>query len=180
MKILISSFFFIKSNTWKKKKLRMKKQQNAEEQDTTKMHADAGVAARTLLAAAGSYAGALAKLKILAGDCEMDKADQDTGNKEAEKLIKKYEEQQMNVRNNREYDAITKEIELQQLDIEILEKKTNVSLSFFFIIFDNLGSITPCFITFIFLNIFNFLIKFFFSSSEFTIIKFEKLKIYLW
>lgn len=29
----------------------------------------------------------------------------------------------MNVRNNREYDAISKEIELQQLEIQILEKK---------------------------------------------------------
>jgi uncharacterized protein len=45
------------------------------------------------------------------------------GIKEAEKLIKKYEEQQLNVRNNREYDAITKEIELQNLEIQILEKK---------------------------------------------------------
>lgn len=43
--------------------------------------------------------------------------------KDAEKLIKKYEEQQMNVRNNREYDAITKEVELQQLEIQILEKR---------------------------------------------------------
>ncbi len=43
--------------------------------------------------------------------------------KDSEKLIKKYEEQQMNVRNNREYDAITKEMELQQLDIQILEKR---------------------------------------------------------
>jgi hypothetical protein len=46
-----------------------------------------------------------------------------TAIKDAEKLIKKYEEQQMNVRNNREYDAITKEIELQQLEIQILEKR---------------------------------------------------------
>lgn len=46
-----------------------------------------------------------------------------TGIKDAEKLIKKYEEQQMNVRNNREYDAITKEMELQQLEIQILEKR---------------------------------------------------------
>lgn len=46
-----------------------------------------------------------------------------TGIKDAEKLIQKYEEQQMNVRNNREYDAITKEIELQQLEIQILEKR---------------------------------------------------------
>ncbi len=43
--------------------------------------------------------------------------------KDAEKLIKKYEEQQMNVRNNREYDAISKEMELQQLEIQILEKR---------------------------------------------------------
>ena len=34
-----------------------------------------------------------------------------------------YNEQQMNVRNNREYDAITKEVELQQLEIQILEKR---------------------------------------------------------
>ncbi len=44
--------------------------------------------------------------------------------KESEALIKKYEEQQMNVRNNREYDAITKEVELQQLEIQISEKRT--------------------------------------------------------
>lgn len=42
---------------------------------------------------------------------------------EAEKLIKKYGEQQMNVRNNREYDAITKENELQTLEIQICEKR---------------------------------------------------------
>ncbi len=47
--------------------------------------------------------------------------------KDAEKLIKKYEEQQMNVRNNREYDAITKEMELQQLEIQILEKRIKES-----------------------------------------------------
>lgn len=42
---------------------------------------------------------------------------------EANKLIKKYEEQQLNVRNNREYDAITKETELQTLEIQICEKR---------------------------------------------------------
>jgi predicted nucleic acid-binding Zn-ribbon protein len=46
------------------------------------------------------------------------------GVKEAEKLIKKYTEQQKNVRNNREFDAITKEIELQELEIQICEKKS--------------------------------------------------------
>ncbi len=45
------------------------------------------------------------------------------GIKEAEKLIQKYNDQQKNVRNNREYDAITKEIELQELEIQILEKR---------------------------------------------------------
>jgi predicted nucleic acid-binding Zn-ribbon protein len=34
--------------------------------------------------------------------------------KDAEQLIKKYEEQQLQVRNNREYDALTKEIEAQK------------------------------------------------------------------
>jgi uncharacterized protein len=45
------------------------------------------------------------------------------GIKEAEKLIKKYSEQQKNVRNNREFDAITKEVELQELEIQLCEKK---------------------------------------------------------
>lgn len=45
------------------------------------------------------------------------------GIKDAEKLIKKYGEQQMNVRNNREHDAITKEVELQQLEVQIIEKR---------------------------------------------------------
>ncbi len=43
--------------------------------------------------------------------------------KDAEKLISRYKDQQMNVRNNREYDAITKEMELQTLEIELAEKK---------------------------------------------------------
>ncbi|MDI9864770.1 MULTISPECIES: zinc ribbon domain-containing protein [Bacteroidota] len=43
--------------------------------------------------------------------------------KESEKLVNKYKDQQMNVRNNREYDAISKEIELQQLEIELADKR---------------------------------------------------------
>lgn len=38
-------------------------------------------------------------------------------------LIKKYEEQQNNVRNNREYDSLSKEIEFQTLEIELSNKK---------------------------------------------------------
>lgn len=42
---------------------------------------------------------------------------------ECNELIKKYGEQQQNVRNNREYDSLTKEIEFQTLEIELCEKK---------------------------------------------------------
>lgn len=42
--------------------------------------------------------------------------------KEAGLLIKKYEAQQMNVRNNREFDSLSKEIEFQKLEIELCEK----------------------------------------------------------
>lgn len=45
------------------------------------------------------------------------------GIKEAEKLVKKYNDQQKNVKNNREFDAITKEIELQELEMQICEKR---------------------------------------------------------
>ncbi|MFO7755181.1 MAG: C4-type zinc ribbon domain-containing protein [Bacteroidales bacterium] len=42
---------------------------------------------------------------------------------DAQNLIKKYEEQQNNVRNNREYDSLSKEIEYQALEIELCNKK---------------------------------------------------------
>jgi predicted nucleic acid-binding Zn-ribbon protein len=43
--------------------------------------------------------------------------------KDASALIKKYETQQGKVRNNREYDSITKEIEFQNLEIQLAEKR---------------------------------------------------------
>ena len=43
--------------------------------------------------------------------------------KECLTLIKRYEEQQQNVRNNREYDSLTKEIEYQNLEIQLAEKR---------------------------------------------------------
>ncbi|WP_448519062.1 zinc ribbon domain-containing protein [Rhodoflexus sp.] len=43
--------------------------------------------------------------------------------KDAEKLIEKYQAQQENVRNDREFAAISKEIELQELEIQIFQKK---------------------------------------------------------
>ncbi len=42
---------------------------------------------------------------------------------EAKMKIAKYTEQQNNVRNNREFDALTKEIEYQELEIELAEKR---------------------------------------------------------
>ncbi len=43
--------------------------------------------------------------------------------KESQALIKKYTEQQNNVRNNREFDSLSKEIEYQTLEIELSEKR---------------------------------------------------------
>ncbi len=43
---------------------------------------------------------------------------------EAQDLIKKYQQQQENVRNNREYDALSKEIEYQQLEIDLCKKRS--------------------------------------------------------
>ena len=41
---------------------------------------------------------------------------------EAKLLIKKYAEQQKNVRNNREYNSLSKEIEFQELEMQLAEK----------------------------------------------------------
>ena len=41
---------------------------------------------------------------------------------EAKALIKKYSEQQKNVRNNREFNSLTKEVEYQELEIQLAEK----------------------------------------------------------
>ncbi len=43
--------------------------------------------------------------------------------KESTEKIARYETQQKNVRNNREFDALSKEIEFQQLEIELAEKR---------------------------------------------------------
>ncbi|WP_276132425.1 zinc ribbon domain-containing protein [Polluticoccus soli] len=42
--------------------------------------------------------------------------------KEAQALIKKYEKQQDNVKNNREFEAINKEMELQELEVKLNDK----------------------------------------------------------
>jgi len=47
--------------------------------------------------------------------------------KDSQASIKKYETQLENVKNNREYEALTKEIEIQGLDIQVFEKKIKES-----------------------------------------------------
>ncbi len=42
--------------------------------------------------------------------------------KDAQALIKKYEKQQDNVKNNREFEAINKEMEMQELEVKLNEK----------------------------------------------------------
>lgn len=48
--------------------------------------------------------------------------------KESEGLIIRYKDQQQNVRNNREYDSLTKELEYQELEIQLSEKKIKEAL----------------------------------------------------
>jgi predicted nucleic acid-binding Zn-ribbon protein len=44
------------------------------------------------------------------------------GKKDALALIKKYEKQQENVKNNREFEALNKEVEMQELEVKLNEK----------------------------------------------------------
>ena len=43
--------------------------------------------------------------------------------KESELLIEKYKKQMDNVKNNREFEALTKELDIQSLEIQLSEKK---------------------------------------------------------
>lgn len=58
-------------------------------------------------------------------DLEMEITNKENAIQESKMLLKKYESQQMNVRNNREYDSLSKEIEYQTLEIKLAEKKIN-------------------------------------------------------
>jgi predicted nucleic acid-binding Zn-ribbon protein len=56
-------------------------------------------------------------------DIELQISNRKNAIKDAEALIKKYEEQQKNVRNNREFESLSKEIEYQKLEIQLSEKR---------------------------------------------------------
>jgi predicted nucleic acid-binding Zn-ribbon protein len=63
-------------------------------------------------------------------EAEMAELDEEVNNRKnakamAKELISRYEKQQNNVKNNREFDALSKEIELQRLEIQLSEKKAN-------------------------------------------------------
>ncbi|MDX2361119.1 MAG: C4-type zinc ribbon domain-containing protein [Crocinitomicaceae bacterium] len=58
---------------------------------------------------------------------DTDISDRKNANKDADAAIAKYKEQQNNVRNNREFESISKEIEFQELEIKLNEKKTKES-----------------------------------------------------
>jgi uncharacterized protein len=50
--------------------------------------------------------------------------DRKNAQKDAQTAIMAYKEKQTNVRNNREYESLSKEIEFQELEIQLHEKKT--------------------------------------------------------
>lgn len=60
------------------------------------------------------------ELKSLENDIDEKKARK----KEAERLIQKYKEQQNSVKNNREFEALDKEIESEGLEIELSDKRS--------------------------------------------------------
>ncbi len=57
-------------------------------------------------------------------ELETEITDRKNGNKDAETAIAKYKDQQNNVRNNREFESISKEIEFQELEMKLNEKRS--------------------------------------------------------
>lgn len=65
----------------------------------------------------------LNKLQDEVKTLEQEAVDRKNAIKDAESAIVKYKEQQNNVRNNREYESLDKEIEFQELEIKLHEKR---------------------------------------------------------
>lgn len=65
----------------------------------------------------------ISNLEVEVGQLDQSIKDKKNAMSEALNVIKKYEAQQGNVRNNREFDSINKEIEYQTLDIALSEKR---------------------------------------------------------
>jgi len=65
----------------------------------------------------------LSKLQNAISDLEKEAGNFKTSAKASEDAIKKYEKQLDGVKNNREFDALTKEINMQRLEIQLFEKR---------------------------------------------------------
>jgi predicted nucleic acid-binding Zn-ribbon protein len=66
----------------------------------------------------------IAKIEEEIKEVETEISDRKNATKDAETAIAKYKEQQNNVRNNREFESLAKEIEFQELEIKLHEKKS--------------------------------------------------------
>lgn len=66
----------------------------------------------------------IAKIQEEIKEIETEISDRKNASKDAEVAIAKYKEQQNNVRNNREYESLSKEIEFQDLEIKLHDKKS--------------------------------------------------------
>jgi uncharacterized protein len=69
----------------------------------------------------------ISKIEDEIKELETEIADRKNASKDAETAIAKYKEQQNNVRNNREFESLAKEIEFQELEIRLNEKKSKES-----------------------------------------------------
>ncbi len=69
----------------------------------------------------------LKKLQDEVKELDTETSDRKNGMKDAEAAIAKFKEQQNNVRNNREFESLDKEIEFQELEIKLHEKRIKES-----------------------------------------------------
>jgi len=66
----------------------------------------------------------ITKMKEEIKELENEISDRKISSKDSDAAILKYKERQNNVRNNREYESLTKEIEFQELEIKLHEKRS--------------------------------------------------------
>lgn len=66
----------------------------------------------------------ISKIQEEMKELETEILDRKNATKDAETAIAKYKEQQNNVRNNREFESLAKEIEFQELEIKLHDKKS--------------------------------------------------------
>ena len=66
----------------------------------------------------------ISKINDEINELETEISDRKIASKDSEAAIAKYKEQQNNVRNNREFESLAKEMEFQELEIKLHEKKS--------------------------------------------------------